>query len=67
MPFTDGKTITGWGVVRSAPWHLAGFYDGKADASAKALEMGPDYIVRWGENREGSDDFIWTGEGLKGA
>jgi len=67
MPFSDGKTISCWGVVRFSPWHLADMYDGKAEANAKALEMGPDYVVRWGENREGTDDFIWTGEGLKDA
>ncbi len=67
MPFINGKTVACWGVVRSAPWHLAGMYDGKADADAKALEMGPEYIVRWGENREGTDDFIWTGEGARDA
>lgn len=60
MPFTEGKTLTGWGVIRSAPWDFAGLFATKGEAEAKAKELGPEYEVRHGDNREGSDDFIST-------
>jgi hypothetical protein len=60
MPFVGGNTLTGWGVVRNAPWHFAGMFASKAEADAKAAEMGEGYEVYYGENREGSDDFIWA-------
>lgn len=61
MPFVDGTTLTGWGVVRNAPWHFAGIYTTEAEAKSKAADMGQGYEVHYGENREGSDDFIWSG------
>ena len=63
MPFSKGVTVVGWGVFRSAPWHLAGIYDGKEEAAAKWLQMGDDYIVRRGEGQEGTDNFVVTEEG----
>ncbi len=32
----DVKTITGWGVLRRAPWHLAAIFPKMEDADAKA-------------------------------
>ena len=61
MPYLEGNTLTGWGVVRNAPWHFVGIFSDKGEAEAKAHEMGDQYEVHWGENREGSDDFVWTG------
>ena len=61
MPFVNGVTTTGWGVVRNDPWHLVGVYGTEAEATAKATEMGEGYEVHFGENREGSDDFVWSG------
>jgi hypothetical protein len=63
MPFVNGTTLTGWGVVRGSPWHFAGIFPTKDEADAKATEMGDGYEVHFGENREGSDDFIWSGDG----
>jgi hypothetical protein len=62
MPFVEGTTLTGWGVVRNGPWHFVGIYPTKEEAEAKAAAMGPEYEVHYGENREGSDDFLWTGD-----
>jgi hypothetical protein len=59
MPFANGVTIAGYGVVRNAPWHVAGIYGTEAEANFKAAELGLDYQVHYGENREGTDDFIW--------
>lgn len=60
MPFENAETIFGWGVVRSRPWHLAGVFETREEAEAKAAELGEGYAVHRGENRKGSDDFIWT-------
>lgn len=60
MPFVNGTTLKGWGVVRNAPWHFAGLYSTEQEAKQKAAELGAEYEVHYGENREGSDDFIWT-------
>ena len=59
MPFVEGGTLTGWGVVRGAPWDFAGIYDTEAEANAKAREMGPEYEVHYGKNQKGTDNFIW--------
>jgi hypothetical protein len=58
MPFVEGKTVSGWGVVRFSPWHFAGIFAKKEDAEARARDLGEGYEVKWGENREGSDDFV---------
>lgn len=58
MSYLEGNTLTGWGVVRSAPWHFAGIFATKEEADAKANELGEEYEVAHGENREGTDDFI---------
>ncbi|WP_426958407.1 hypothetical protein [Muricoccus radiodurans] len=52
----------GWAVIRAPghPWHFAGFYATRDEADDKALEMGPDYRVRFGMNRQGSDAFVWS-------
>lgn len=59
MTFVNGTTVTGWGVLREDPWHLAGVYSTEAMAQTKAAELGEGYAVHLGENREGSDDFVW--------
>lgn len=63
MLYVEGFPLAGWGVVRNAPWHFAGVLTSKAEGDAKTAELGSDYEARWGENREGTDDFIWTGQG----
>ena len=62
MPFENGNTITGWGVMKSKPWHLAGIFQTREEAEAKAAELGEGYAVRFGENLEGSGNFIWKDE-----
>lgn len=62
MPFKEGNTVAGWGVVRNAPWDFAGIFKSKDEAEAKAADMGEEYDVHYGENQEGTDNFIWTGE-----
>jgi hypothetical protein len=49
VPFTIGKVLKGWGVVRTSPWHFAGLYRTKQEADAKAQEMGAGYVVLFGE------------------
>jgi hypothetical protein len=60
MPFKEGETLRGWGVVRSAPWDFVGMFPTRHEAEVKAREMGKGYIARLGEHREGTDDFVWT-------
>lgn len=62
MPFLDTSNpgnYRGFGVLRPAPWHLAGLFSDKAEADACAASLGEDYIVRFGSNRYGTDDFIY--------
>lgn len=61
--FVSGTTLTGWGIVRGNPWHFVGIFPSEKDATAKAAELGEGYEVHWGDNREGSDDFVWTAKG----
>ena len=58
--FGEGETVNGWGVVRNAPWHFVGMYPTREAAEAKAREMGNDYVARYGINRSGTNNFIWT-------
>jgi hypothetical protein len=58
MAFKEGKTLKGWGVVRNAPWHFAGLYPTWQEADAKAREMGAGYAALFGEQQEGTDNFI---------
>lgn len=61
MPFLDPSNpgmYRGFGVIRNGPWHLAGMFLSEDQAKAKAAELGPDYEVRFGSNRYGTDDFM---------
>jgi hypothetical protein len=58
VPFTMGKSVKGWGVVRNSPWHFAGLYPTKQEADAKAREMGSGYVVRLGEEQVGTGIFL---------
>jgi hypothetical protein len=60
MPFTEGKTHQGWGVFRSSPWEFVGLFETKEQADAKAQEMGPEYQVAFGEQQEGTDNFVYS-------
>lgn len=50
--------VQGWGVLRNAPWHLAGVFPDKDQADEHRRTLGDDYEVRFGSNRYGTDDFI---------
>jgi hypothetical protein len=63
MPFKNGTTLVGYGVVRCAPWDFVGLFTTEAEANKKALEMGEGYEVHYGEHQEGTDNFIWSGVG----
>lgn len=61
MPVVDGKTLIGWGVVRSKPWHFVGLFESQAEASAKAFAMGAGYAARYGESKD-RVSFAWDRE-----
>jgi serine protease Do len=48
----------GWAVLRSEPWHLAGFFRTEVEAQQLASSMSGDYQVKYGLNSFGTDDFI---------
>lgn len=50
---------SGWGVIRLSPWHFVGLFEDDATAQNEARLRGPDYLVRYGDWRVGTDHFIW--------
>jgi len=60
MPYLEGRTRRGWGVFSPAPWKFVGLFSNKLDAEKEAVKLGDNYLVRLGDNREGTDDFVWT-------
>ncbi len=50
--------VRGWGVMRSAPWHLAGVFPTHEQAVDFRSNAAVGYEVRKGTHRLGSDDFI---------
>ena len=60
MPFKEGRTLVGWGVVRLSPWEFDGIYSSREEAEEEAAKLGPDFEVYWGENQEGTDNFIFA-------
>jgi len=59
-PRNVGWTL-GWGVFRNEPWHFAELFNSREEAQVKLEELGSEYEVAYGSNRDGSDDFITTG------
>jgi hypothetical protein len=55
----EKKWITGWGVVRIAPWHLAGIFHSQAEALEHQKTLGKDYVVHFGTGFAHSSDFFW--------
>lgn len=55
--------ISGWGVVRLSPWHFAGLHSTSEPAEECAAEMGRDYVVKYGDHRVGSGEFVFDGAG----
>ena len=58
MPFLEGKTLQGWGVVRCEPWHFVGVYGTREEAESEARQRGDDYIVCVDEGRDGTGTLI---------
>lgn len=59
MVFPGETALLGWGVVRNEPWHFAGLFSSEEEATRHAAELGPEYEVHWGENKKGTDDFVF--------
>jgi hypothetical protein len=57
-PLAIGKALRGWGVIRPSPYHFAGLYRTKADAEVKALAMGSEYLVSYGAQEIGTENFF---------
>ncbi|WP_441255675.1 trypsin-like peptidase domain-containing protein [Tardiphaga sp. 285_C5_N1_2] len=61
LPHVDPSNpgwVRGWAVVRSAPWHVAAMTNDRARADELCATLTPDYSVRFGSLRAGSDDFM---------
>jgi hypothetical protein len=43
------KKVSGWGVIRIEPWHLAGVFPTQAEVVERMDQLGSDYIVRFGD------------------
>lgn len=50
----------GWGVVRLAPWHLAGVFTSSAETENLARTRGRDYTVKNGDRAAGSPEFSFV-------
>lgn len=50
--------IKAWAAVQMWPWDVHVFQT-KQDAEEAAALLGPDYQVKYGSYRPGTDDFIW--------
>lgn len=60
IPFLDISNpgvYRGFGVIRSAPWHLAGLFPDSDQAKDFAATLGGEYEVRFGAHRYGTTDF----------
>jgi hypothetical protein len=57
MPIPGEMLKQGWGVVRIKPWHLAGIFNSSLDAENLAEALGPDYQVRYGDQKAGPGEF----------
>lgn len=65
LPHVDPSNpgwVRGWGVVRSAPWHVAAMTADRAQAEEICATLEPGYLVRHGSLRAGSDDFMGASE-----
>jgi hypothetical protein len=58
MPFREGQTLQGWGVVRCEPWHFVGVYRTREVAESEARQRDDDYIVCVDEGRDGTGALI---------
>lgn len=60
MPIPGDMLRNGWGVLRLRPWHLAGVFASSVDAESLARNLGPDYVIKYGEHAPGSAEFSFT-------
>lgn len=60
LDILNPKWRRGWAVLRSEPWHLAGFFKTEKEAQQLVNSMGSNYQVKYGSNNFGTDDFIST-------
>lgn len=60
MPIPGDGLNQGWGVVRLNPWHLAGVFTSSIDAENLARNLGPGYVVKFGDRALGSPDFSFA-------
>jgi len=60
MPFANGKTLRGWAVISAdgLPWQFKGIFESKEEAESLANSLGSDFVVKFGENQEGTDNFL---------
>lgn len=54
--------VQGWLVVRNYPPEFGAFCSDRRAAEAKARELGPDYKVKAGNYRPGTQEFRWAEE-----
>jgi hypothetical protein len=54
----------GWGVVRLEPWHLAGVFASSIDAEKLAQQLGPAYLVKFGDHEIGSSEFSFLNSAM---
>jgi hypothetical protein len=60
VPIKGDTLKEGWGVVRLAPWDLAGVFVSSIDAEACARQMGDGYVVKYGDHAFGSREFSFS-------
>ena len=61
LDILNPKWRRGWAVLRSEPWHLAGFYQTEAEALQLASTLNSEYQVKFGANKFDTDDFALSG------
>lgn len=65
LPHVDPSNpgwVRGWAVLRDAPWHVAAMTNDRLRAEEICATLPPDYAVRLGSLRAGSDDFMGSAD-----
>jgi hypothetical protein len=57
MQFGPQHNVQGWGVYRTAPWHIHGVFSTKIQADSEAEKVGSQYNVAFGSTQAYSGDF----------
>jgi serine protease Do len=58
LDIENPRVRRGWAVLRTTPWHVAGFFRTESEAQQLALSMYPSYQVEYGSSEFGTDLFI---------